>query len=257
MKRTLLAALLAAAVALPAAAQEGGELLVMSVTLARPVRAVYTGALHAAIRDGWMLQARMLDDALYSLPRKSADGKTHAVLRIIFETRGDSTRMGVTAVAVDPTGDYRCVTQECRVAEMSTALAAMNSVSALLDSAGPVHPTAADTLAAAGALGYAKANAVRVGGGEERGVQNEHAFLDALRGPAGEPVTYERLGSCCPFQTPNGMEGKEGVLDGYEVTYPGLPHPVTLYLDMYDPPRGAELPPGFTRAPAATPASQS
>lgn len=261
MKRTLLASLLAAiafpATAPTAAAQEGGDLMVMSVTLGGPVRAVYTGALHATIRDGWPLQARMLDEALYTAPHRSADGKTHAVLRITFEPRGDSTRVAVTAVAVDSTGDYRCITQECHLAEMSTALAAMNGLTKLVDSLAAAQPGASDSLAAAGALGYAKANAIRVGGGEERGVQNEHAYLDALRGPGGEPVTYERLGSCCQFQTPNGLDGKEGVLDAYEVTYPGLPRPVTLYLNMYDPPRDATLPQGFTRAPTTAPAPQS
>jgi len=257
MQRTVLAALLAAAAALPAAAQKGGDLVTVSVTLARPVRAVYTGALHATIRDGWLLRARMLDEALYSLPGKAADGKTHAMLRLTFETRGDSTTLAVTAVSVDPSGENRCITPECRQAEMITALAAMNSVTRMLDSLGAAPPAAADSLAAAGALGYARANAIRVGGGEERGVQNEHAYLEALRGPAGEAVRYERLGSCCRFQTPNGLDGKEGVLDAYEVTYTGLAHPLTLYINMYDPPRDSELPQGFTRAPTTAPAPQS
>ncbi|HET7464115.1 MAG TPA: hypothetical protein VFJ82_22855 [Longimicrobium sp.] len=257
MKRALLAALLAATAALPAAAQRDGDLVVVSVTLAKPVRTVYTGALHATLRDGWQLRARMLDEALYTLPGKAADGKTQAMLRLTFEPRGDSTKMGVTAVAVDPGGDRRCTTQPCHLAEMATALATMNHVTRLLDSLTAAQHTTADSLAAAGALGYATSNAIRVGGGEERGVQNEHAYLDALRGPAGETVTYERLGSCCQFQTPNGMGGKEGVLDAYEVTYPGLAHPVTLYINMYDPPRDAELPHGFTRAGTAALVPQS
>jgi hypothetical protein len=72
-------------------------------------------------------------------------------------------------------------------------------------------------------------NPVRVGGGPS----GERAYLEALRGPQGEPVVSRRLGSCCEFETPNGFGGM-GMLDLYEVTYEGLDAPVRLYLDMYD-----------------------
>jgi hypothetical protein len=35
-------------------------------------------------------------------------------------------------------------------------------------------------------------------------------------------------------------------LDAYEVRYRGLPGPVTLYINMYDPGEGLKAPDGFT-----------
>lgn len=94
--------------------------------------------------------------------------------------------------------------------------------------------------------GYSPENPIRVGGASPRqGPPAERAYLSSLRGPNGEPVTYEREGSCCPFETENGFGGL-GLLDGYKVEYDGIEKPVTLYLNMYD---GGELgaPVGFTR----------
>lgn len=61
---------------------------------------------------------------------------------------------------------------------------------------------------------------------------DERAYLDRLRGPNGEPVTYERTGSCCTFPTDNSPFGG-GRLDIYEVRMEG--REVDLYLNMYDP----------------------
>ena len=81
--------------------------------------------------------------------------------------------------------------------------------------------------------GYGESNPVKVGGALERGPKNEHDYLYALRGPAGEMLYFTRLGSCCPFSTPNGIEGT-GLLDKYQVSHPGLDEPVILYINMYD-----------------------
>jgi hypothetical protein len=109
-----------------------------------------------------------------------------------------------------------------------------------------------DTLAAAGAYGYSRENPIRVGGVDTDGAVRERSFLATLRGPNGEAVKFVRLGSCCQHPSPAGPNG-QGMLDAYEVTYPGLARPVRLYLDMYreEAPRAPE---GFTRvapAPAA------
>jgi hypothetical protein len=77
--------------------------------------------------------------------------------------------------------------------------------------------------------GFSPENPIHVGGGPA----GQHEFLDALRGPDGQPVAWRRLGSCCEFETPNGVMGY-GLLDMYEVLYEGLERPVILYLDMYD-----------------------
>jgi hypothetical protein len=80
-----------------------------------------------------------------------------------------------------------------------------------------------------GGYGFTPENPIHVGGGPS----GQRAFLEALRGPNGEPLAWRRLGSCCEFETPNGLMGL-GLLDLYEVTYEGLAQPVILYLDMYD-----------------------
>ncbi|MCL2626077.1 MAG: hypothetical protein FWD46_04580 [Cystobacterineae bacterium] len=83
--------------------------------------------------------------------------------------------------------------------------------------------------------GYSKKNPIMVGGAHEyQGPQNERRFLNALTGPKGEPIRYQRLGSCCPFYTRNGLIQDGGLLDMYEVSYEGLAAPVILYINMYD-----------------------
>lgn len=90
--------------------------------------------------------------------------------------------------------------------------------------------------------GYTESNPIKVGGGSE-GPAMERKFLDRLTGPNGEPITYKRAGSCCPFETPNSAWG--GMLDIYEVTIAGDETPKTLYLNMYDK-DGLYAPKGFT-----------
>ena len=75
---------------------------------------------------------------------------------------------------------------------------------------------------------------VKVGGGFNDGARHQEAYLNALRGPDGQPVTWKRQGTCCPFKTPNGIVGERGLLDRIEVTYKGLKDPVILYLNLYD-----------------------
>jgi hypothetical protein len=94
-----------------------------------------------------------------------------------------------------------------------------------------------------GPYGVSETNPILVGGlGGSNRAANEDAYLARLRGPAGEPVSHRRLGSCCVFPTPNPHYGVGGALDRVEVTYPGLAEPVVLYLNAYDP--------GEPRAPA-------
>ena len=72
--------------------------------------------------------------------------------------------------------------------------------------------------------GYTKENAIRVGDGGELfgGPARERAYLDNLRGPNGEPISYERTGS---------LNFEDTILDEFVIT--GLGAPVTLYLDSY------------------------
>ncbi|MBD2721221.1 MULTISPECIES: hypothetical protein [Hymenobacter] len=95
--------------------------------------------------------------------------------------------------------------------------------------------------------GYSEKNPIRVGGGRSAGVRNQLRYLNALKGPQGQAVTYERKASCCPFRTRRGVVDNSALLDVYAVTWTGNPTPVTLYLNMY---RGGKLlaPRGFTGA---------
>lgn len=95
--------------------------------------------------------------------------------------------------------------------------------------------------------GYSPNDPIIVGGLSERsGPASQRAYLDQLRGPNGEAVTYERIESCCAFSTPNGILGS-GMLDIYEVRYEGQGRAVRLYLNMYDPaPAQSKAPIGFT-----------
>lgn len=70
--------------------------------------------------------------------------------------------------------------------------------------------------------GYSKDNPIKVGGGWLDGPPRERAFLDSLRGPNGEVVSYERKRSVSHGDT---------ILDEYEVSYSGKN--VILYLDEY------------------------
>ena len=72
--------------------------------------------------------------------------------------------------------------------------------------------------------GYTMENAIRVGDGGDLfgGPARERAYLDNLRGPNGEPISYERAGS---------LNYEDTILDEYVIT--GLGTSVKLYIDIY------------------------
>ena len=93
--------------------------------------------------------------------------------------------------------------------------------------------------------GFTPENPVLVGGIHIRqGPWNERRYLNALAGPKGEAVTYERAGSCCPIESENGILG-QALLDEYRVIWEGATDSVSLYLNMYDE-GGLMAPVGFT-----------
>ena len=81
--------------------------------------------------------------------------------------------------------------------------------------------------------GYSQKTPVQVGGGFGDGGHNTYRYLNALLGPQGQPVHYTRIGTCCPFKTPNSPFEGEGILEVYEITYEGG-KPARLYFDWYD-----------------------
>lgn len=91
--------------------------------------------------------------------------------------------------------------------------------------------------------GYDQMHPVKTG----PGYPAEWRYLNALRGPQGEVVHYQRIGACCPFDTPAVERGK-GFLDHYTLYYEGLEKPLDIYLNMFEaePPQ-APLGFGFVR----------
>ena len=73
---------------------------------------------------------------------------------------------------------------------------------------------------------------------------NQERFLNALAGPKGEKISFEKLESCCPFPTKRSEMGA-GFLDVYQVKWDGLKKPVLLYMNIYE--KGAlKVPVGFS-----------
>ncbi len=91
--------------------------------------------------------------------------------------------------------------------------------------------------------GYGSKQPIKTG----LGFEAEWRYLNALRGPQGEAVHYERLGHCCEFVSERAENGK-AFLDQYRVRYTGLPQPVTLYLNMFEEAQPL-APQGFSYAP--------
>lgn len=73
--------------------------------------------------------------------------------------------------------------------------------------------------------GLVRDKPVQVGGAGFTGAARQRRYLDALRGPKGEHLRYERQGST--------MIADETMVDMYTVSYDGLAAPVTIYVDFY------------------------
>jgi hypothetical protein len=103
-------------------------------------------------------------------------------------------------------------------------------------------PASACTAADEPEFAVTKERPVEVGGGAMYVAARERRYLDALRGPMGEPVQYRRTGSL-----PVDPDGHT-ILDRYELTYAGLEKPVVIYLDAYHFDDALKAPKGFTCA---------
>lgn len=58
-------------------------------------------------------------------------------------------------------------------------------------------------------------------------------FFKGITGPKGEPLTYQKVETCCPFPTKYNKIGG-GLLSIYEVKWAGQPKPVRLYFNIYE-----------------------
>lgn len=72
---------------------------------------------------------------------------------------------------------------------------------------------------------------------------NQQRFMNALTGPNGENIVFNKIETCCPFPTKRSAEGA-GFLDVYQITWKGLKTPIQLYFNIYE--KGALMVPvGF------------
>ena len=83
---------------------------------------------------------------------------------------------------------------------------------------------------------------VKVGG---RSASNQRRYLSSLAGPDGEVVSFHRQGSCCGYNSENGLDGV-ALVDVYEVTYGNIKQPILLYISFYDLEK-LYIPKGFTK----------
>ena len=68
------------------------------------------------------------------------------------------------------------------------------------------------------------AGAVKVGGDAFQGPVRSRAYLNALRGPAGQGLTWARRGATADGDT---------IVDVYEITYAGLVSPIRIFINQY------------------------
>jgi len=84
--------------------------------------------------------------------------------------------------------------------------------------------------------GFSGDNPIKVGTGLKGGPANQRAFLNLLRDSHGNIITYERMGSCCDYESKNGFFGT-AKSDIYEITYldkTGNVKKVNLHISFYD-----------------------
>ncbi len=84
--------------------------------------------------------------------------------------------------------------------------------------------------------GFTSTNPIKVGTGPKGGPANQRAYLDLLLDKKGNPVTYERIASCCPYESKNNAFGF-AMLDQYKITFQnekGKKKTLTVYISFYD-----------------------
>ncbi len=87
------------------------------------------------------------------------------------------------------------------------------------------------------AYGLTQANPIKVGGFKQVGSRKVYQYISQLTGPNGEAISFQRQGSCCPFETKNtpfSEVSTTGLLDIFWIKYEGIQAPVKLYINSYD-----------------------
>ncbi|MGQ0739597.1 MAG: hypothetical protein ACT4OJ_11095 [Bacteroidota bacterium] len=84
--------------------------------------------------------------------------------------------------------------------------------------------------------GFTEKKTVKTGTGSFGGPANQRMYLDLLRDAAGNPVKYERTGSCCGYKSDSAPLGI-ALFDRYKITYivtAGNSITAVVYISMYD-----------------------
>jgi len=84
--------------------------------------------------------------------------------------------------------------------------------------------------------GFTPETPIKVGTGANGGPANQRAYLNLLRDVKGNPIQYNRLGSCCAYKSENGLLGF-AMLDKYEIKYKnkkGKNKKRIVYISFYD-----------------------
>ncbi len=84
--------------------------------------------------------------------------------------------------------------------------------------------------------GYAPTNPIKVGKDQNGRDSNIDAYFKLLRSPNGKKLIYHRVGSCCPYPSDNGINGK-ALLYKYQIDYDGRSgkkEPIYMYITYYD-----------------------
>jgi hypothetical protein len=84
--------------------------------------------------------------------------------------------------------------------------------------------------------GFSEKSPVKVGTGPNGGPANQRQYLELLRDAKGQRIKYERVASCCAYESENGLFGM-AMVDRYEITYlnaKGKKCKTYVYLSFYD-----------------------
>jgi len=85
-----------------------------------------------------------------------------------------------------------------------------------------------------GKYGYDKNYPINLGFENEKyAIKNIALFFNALTGPKGEKISYDKVETCCPFPSKRNVMGV-GTLDIYNVIFEGSDKKLVLYINIYE-----------------------
>jgi hypothetical protein len=110
-------------------------------------------------------------------------------------------------------------------AYFGAAIASLRTPTSLPETAAVIEASASRCpITSDDTYGFSAGNPVKVGLDGATGPTRELQYLNALRGPKGQPLKFRRVGTTLAGAT---------ILDIYELNYEGLNSPVRIHLDVY------------------------